>query len=184
MTSSKLKYLVLGIALAVTVPVGAQLMYGVAFNGGGVVGTITNNDATTGNIGEYLSTTVATASAVSLTTATAKDVMTLALTPGDWDVSAMVQHKPAATTSITVLSCSISPTADTMNTQPGGSGIGTDPIVTLGQAAQVNALEVSQSITPVRVSVAAATTLHLVCKDTFTVSTMGAYGTIRARRMR
>jgi hypothetical protein len=39
-------------------------------------------------------------------------------------------------------------------------------------------------IGPVRLSIAATTTVFLVAQCTFTVSTLSAYGTIRARRMR
>lgn len=150
----------------------------------GFTGTTTSDSANAGSIGEFATTTVATASAVSLTTATAADVMTVSLTPGDWDVAYQVRHKPAASTSITILSCSLSVTANTMGTQPGGSGIGTDSVTLLTQVAQVNAGEITQGSIPVRVSLAATTTLRVVCNDTFTVSTMAAYGTVRARRVR
>lgn len=150
----------------------------------GITGTTTNDSVNAGGVGEFLTTTVATASAVSLTTATAADVMTVSLTPGDWDVSYQVRHKPAASTSITILSCSLGLTTNTMGTQPGGSGIGTDGVTLLTQVAQVNAGEITQASIPVRVSFAATTTLRVVCNDTFTVSTMAAYGTVRARRVR
>jgi hypothetical protein len=42
----------------------------------------------------------------------------------------------------------------------------------------------STAVGPVRVSLSATTTIFLVASDTFTVSTMSAYGTIRARRVR
>ena len=150
----------------------------------GITGTATNDSANAGAVGEFLTTTVATASAVSLTTATPADVMTLSVTPGDWDISFQIRHKPGATTSVTVLSCSLSPTLNTMNTQPGGSGIGTDPMVIFSTAANVIVGEFTQTSLPIRVSLAATTTLHVVCNDTFTVSTMAAYGTVSARRRR
>lgn len=150
----------------------------------GITGTTTNDSVNAGGVGELLTTTVATASAVALTTATAADIMTVSLTPGDWDVAYQIRHKPAASTSITILSCSLSVTANTMGTQPGGSGIGTDSVTLLTQVAQVNAGEITQASIPVRVTLAATTTLRVVCNDTFTVSTMAAYGTVRARRVR
>lgn len=148
----------------------------------GIVGFANNVSAAAGNMGELKTTTVATASAVSLVTATAKSIMSLSLTAGDWDVSATVQHKPAASTSITLLSSSISVADNTMSTQPGGSGIGTDPLVTWSMIAARPGANISQTISPVRVALAATTTIYLVCLDTFTVSTMSAFGTIRARR--
>lgn len=150
----------------------------------GLVGTTTTDSAAAGAWGEFLTTTVATASAVSLTTATAADVMTVSLTPGDWDVSYQIRHKPAASTSVTILSCSLSTTLNTMGTQPGGSGIGTDNVTIMTTAANVLAGEFTQASIPVRVSLAATTTIRVVCNDTFTVSTMTAYGTVRARRVR
>ncbi len=147
-------------------------------------GDTTGGAAAAGEKGEYLATTVATGSAVALTTATAKDVCSLALTPGDWEVSGVVHHKAGASTSVTQLQASISPTQDTAGTQAGGSGIGVEGFVQYNQAAAVPAADISTVIPPVRVSLSANATIHLVAKDTFTVSTMGAYGSLQARRIR
>lgn len=148
------------------------------------VGTQTNDNAPAGYIGEFITSTVATASAVSLTTNTAADLTTISLTAGDWDVSWVADFKPAATTSVTALKSSISLTLNTMGTQPGGSGIGTEALVVWNQAAAVPASDLSQDGGPVRVSLSATTTIHMVCLATFTVSTMAVYGTLRARRVR
>ena len=132
--------------------------------------------------GQFATATVPTASAVSLTTATPANVTSITLPPGDWDVAYQVRHKPAASTSITVLSCSLSTTSATMGTQPVSGVIGSDSVTLLTQAAQVNAGEITQASVPVQVSLTASTQIFVVCNDTFTVSTMGAYGTLRARR--
>lgn len=146
--------------------------------------TKTNDDAAAGEIGEVKTTTVATASSVSLTTATAKSVMTLALTPGDWDVWGQVDRNWSGTTATIVSTC-ISVTADTMSTQPGGSGIGTDPLATDTATFGTTLTGIkSQRCGPVRVSISAATTLQLVVKDTFSAGTVTAFGTITARRVR
>lgn len=146
-------------------------------------GTTTNGNAKTGYIGEFLTSTVAVGSAVSLTTATAADVTTLALTAGDWDISATIDHALAAA-STTVISSGISLTSNTMPTQPGGSGLGTDPLSVQSVVLTTNTGTYSQDIQPVRLSIAATTTVHLVAKDTFSAGAVTAYGTIRARRVR
>ena len=146
--------------------------------------TNTNDDAAAGEIGEVKTTTVATASSVSITTATAKDVATLSLTPGDWDVWGQVDRNWSGTTATIVSTC-ISAAADTMSTQPGGSGIGTDPLATDTATFGTTLTGIkSQRCGPVRVSISADTTLHLVAKDTFSAGTVTAFGTITARRVR
>lgn len=135
-----------------------------------------------GYVGEILTNTVASGSAVSLTTATAADVMTLALTKGNWVVNWQVDFVLGAATA-TNFTSGVSVTANTLPTQAGGSGIGTDPLVstpllttglsdTLGQVGKLTT-----------VSVAADTTLHLVVKATFSAGTTTAYGTVSALRV-
>lgn len=147
-------------------------------------GSATNDSAAAGYIGELLTTTVASGSAVSLTTATSANIATLSLTAGDWDCSAQVTHNAAATTSVTLLQIGISATTATLPTQAGGSGIGTDPLAIWRQAAAVPGGALTTNVGPVRVSLSGTTSVFLVANDTFTVSTMTGYGTIRCRRMR
>lgn len=148
------------------------------------VGTTTNDSAAAGFIGQIITATVAAASEVALTTATAADVTSISLTAGDWDVNGQVNHNAAATTNVTLLQIGISATSATLPTQPGGSGIGTDPLAIERRAASVPGGVLTTAVGPVRVSLATTTTIYLVVQDTFTISTMGAYGTIRARRVR
>lgn len=147
-------------------------------------GTTTNDDAVAGFIGEFVTSTVATASAVSLTSTTAANVTSISLTAGDWDVSWVVDFKPGATTSVTLMAGSISLTTATHNTQAGGSGIGTEAFIIEDIAANVLAADFSQVGPVVRCSFSSTQTVYLVASSTFSVSTMGAYGTIRARRVR
>lgn len=148
------------------------------------IGTATNDSAAAGFVGEFVTATVATASAVSLTTGTAADVTSISLTAGDWDVSWVVDFKPGATTSVTSLKSSISLTTATLNTQAGGSGIGTEALALFDTAANVLGADFSLAGGPVRCSFASTQTVYLVASATFAVSTMAAYGTIRARRAR
>ena len=146
-------------------------------------GVTDGSNAAAGDIGEILEATVASGSAVPLTTATGKDVTTLALTPGDWDVSAVVDRALAGTT-MTVASCGISLTANTLPSQPGGSGLGPDAAAYDLKSLTTVTGTLNQHVNPVRLSITANTTVHLVAEDTFSAGTVAAYGTIRARRVR
>ena len=148
------------------------------------VGTATNNNAAVGQIGEFVTATVASGAAVALTTAVAANVTSISLTAGDWDISAQVDHLIAATTSVTQLNASISLTSATLSGQPGGAGLGTDATAVSSFAAMVPAANITQGVALVRLSVAATTTVFLVVQDMFTLSTISAFGTIRARRVR
>jgi len=142
------------------------------------VGTTTNDDATAGSIGEFVTATVATGSSVSLTTATPANVISISLTAGDWDVRGVVDYTAAATTSITNQRQGVSTTSATLGAQ--------DTFTSLSLAAQVPTAAIDSAFaTPVvRLSLAATTTVYLVTNATFTVSTLKAYGTISARRVR
>lgn len=172
---------------------GNSLPIGVAYQDQLISGTTTNDSAATGFLGEYVFSTIPTASAVSLTTATAADITSIALTPGDWDIECQVEFKPGATTSVTQSNASISLTSAILSTQPGGTvgraTLGPEPIMTINQAASVPAANYAIAPTTVRCTISAAppgvtTTVYLVAQATFTVSTMAAFGTIRARRVR
>lgn len=141
------------------------------------------SDAAAGEIGEVLTSTVAIGSLVSETTATPVDVTTLALTAGDWEVCGVVDRVLTGTTA-TAYGAAISPTANTVPAQAGGSGVAADSSVT--QNAVFGATVTGNYVTiigPVRVSIAAAT-IHLVAADTFSAGTIGVFGTLRARRVR
>jgi hypothetical protein len=146
-------------------------------------GTQTNNNAIAGNVGEFITATVAAGSAVSLVTATAKTVTSISLTPGDWDVSAVGDFTlTGATTSY--FRTGVNVTNNTMPSQTGGSGIGTDPFVRLPLILTTTTSDYGQGLPPVRISLAATTTIYLICEATFAAGSVSAFGTIRARRMR
>lgn len=166
---------------------------GVAFADQLILGTPTNDNASAGYVGEYIFSTIPTGSAVSLTTATPANITSIALTPGDWDIDCQVEFSPGASTSVTVSTASISLTSATLSTQPGGTvgraTLGPEPVMTINQAAAVPAAGYALAPSSVRCTISAAppgvtTTVYLVAQATFTVSTMAAFGTIRARRVR
>lgn len=164
---------------------------GVAFKDQLITGTPTNDNAAAGYLGEYIQSTIPTGSAVSLTTATPANVTSIALTSGDWDLDCQVEFTPGATTSVTQSNVSMSLTSATLSTQPGGTvgiaTIGPEAVMTVNQAASVPAAGYALAPSSVRVTVAQSNTtatVYLVAQATFTVSTMAAFGTIRARRVR
>ena len=134
---------------------------------------------------DFTTSTVAAASAVSLVSATAKTVTSIVLTQGNWDVTGVVDFTPGATTTITLVSGSVSLTTNTLSSQAGGSGLGTDPTSSWAQPSGApGANTLSLEVDPVRLSIDAQTTVYLVAQATFATSTLSAYGTISARRVK
>lgn len=167
---------------------GNNIAIGVAYRDQLIKGTPTNDSAIAGDVGEYLEANLLVASAVSVTTATPVNITSIVLTPGDWDVDGIIDFVPAATTSVTQLNVSISNVTGTLSSQAPSTStainLGPFATTTINQAASVPAAEITLSGATVRVSVNANTTIYLVAQAAFTVSTMTAYGSIRARRVR
>lgn len=140
--------------------------------------TATNDSASAGNLGEYLSASVAFGSAVSITNNTPKTIASLSLTAGDWDVAGLVQYTGAGST---VITSAMSIISDQNNALPTGwvtidgagkwcgSVTGDAPFVVSG---------------PKRLSLSGTTTYYLIALALFSVSTMSAAGSMRARRVR
>ena len=146
----------------------------------GIIGTTTNNNANALSIGEYVSGTLAAGSATSLSTGTAKTIISISLTAGDWDVAATGYILPAATTQVASVASSISQTNNTLDTANGSivsNALGNMVVATFST-------EHGIPVAPVRISLSGTTTIYLVMTATFSVSTMTAYGNIRARRVR
>lgn len=142
---------------------------------GQIQATATNDSASAGNMGEYASSNVASGSAVSLTTATTANVTSISLTAGDWDVDGVVGLTGTGLTA-TSFQGGISTTTATMG---GESNRFDDPL-----SLSVFTGNVALPTPTVRISISSTTTVYLVANSTFTVGTAGAYGTIRARRVR
>lgn len=142
-----------------------------------VAGTTTNDEPVAGDVGEQITASVAQGSAVALSTGTAKNVTSITLTPGDWEVEGVVGFIPAASTSITGTAQGASATADTL----GAAGSYLSEVTA---AVVPGAVPVFKQAPKQRFSVASSTVVYLVASATFTVSTLGAFGTIRARRVR
>ena len=162
---------------------------GTAIPASAIRGTTTNDNAPAGFIGELIVQTIPIGSSVALTNGAASTIATISLTAGDWDVYGVVDITTGATTNWTSYIIEISPTNNSIAIgQPGGSGFGPEPytqIVSPTTAGTVTGALSFNTPTPiVRVSIAATTSAFLVIQASFTVSTMTAFGTIRARRVR
>lgn len=131
----------------------------IAAGGGGVTD---GSDAPAGHIGEFLSNS---GGAVSLTSAATINVVSLNLSPGDWDVSGGVVFAPSAGTNSFF-----------------GAGMGSLDVYL---AATFSAAALNQALNTAtrRYNVTATTTVWVVARAVFT-GTCTATGTVRARRMR
>lgn len=148
---------------------------------GQLPGTTTNDNAAAGKVGEYTSSIVLAGAAVSMTSTIAIDVTTLTLSGGDWDVSGLCANQPNSTTVTTEFICNITTTANTLNNVPSDGGA-----IAFSDAALGAALQESLTTDVARVSITTSTTYHLVARSTFSgaAATNGAFGKIRARRVR
>lgn len=143
-----------------------------------VSGTNTNDNAAAGFIGEYVSSTLASGSSVSLATGVTSNVTSISLTAGDWDVTGTVSYTFGATTSYTNLIGGVSSTSATLG--PQGNQFDYETAANVPTAAA----DSTWGVPIVRFSLSGTTTIFLVTQATFTVSTLKAYGIIRARRVR
>ena len=156
---------------------------------GGFVGVATSSNAATGSVGELLGPISRSQPGVAISAGAPAAVCTtnsITLTPGDWDVRAMVGFLPLTTTSFTQLVMAVNTSVNIPGTTDGVPAAG---IVrqTISCAAQVTgASPTTYSIAPYRVTVAVASTLQLflVAQANFTVSTMNVFGSMEARRIR
>jgi hypothetical protein len=144
----------------------------------GIVGTVAADAAAAGSVGEVISSS-AVALATGLTTATPLNVVSIALTGGDWDVwGSVVFTGVAATTSFTITQGGINSAGNTL------------PATHLQDYAQTAAyvpavaLYRAFSVPQQRVNFTGSQTWYLVAQATFTAGTAGAGGTIYARRRR
>lgn len=153
-----------------------------------ITGSNGTTDAAAGSVGEIISSTIAAGSAVAITTGTFSPVTitSISLTAGDWDVNGQVSYlASAAAQTQHAFICSLSlvnNTADLTNGRYTSASGGGDTYTTAGLA---TLLTVSAGVPPVRFKVSTTTTVFLIGASLYgTSGTQGAYGTIRARRVR
>jgi hypothetical protein len=147
---------------------------------GQVPGIATNTDAAAGDVGEEKIASLAIASETPLTNATAKTIVSLTLTPGDWDISGWVGFDPGGTVVATAFRAGINTSTNAMPSNDSGriSILGVKTPGGGDTAASLLTIPVS------RVSIASSTTYYLVARADWSTSTISAWGAIRARRMR
>ncbi len=146
----------------------------------GIVGTTTNNNAAASYVGEFISSVVLAGAAVAITTSTSTDITTIALTAGDWDVWGTLWTNPAAGTITTSVAVGVATTSATL---PPTSAIGQATQHIRGISTAATEICILNSGTT-RMSLAAPTTIYLVGFISFTTSTMSAFGSLCARRVR
>lgn len=151
---------------------------GLARFSNGVAGTATNDNAAAGIVGEYMSHVTASGASVGMSSATTTTVDSLSLTAGDWDVTGVLDFVFGTTTSFSDITGGFSTTRSVLGVQDSGFGFSQAPSVPSAAFTQ------AWNLPLVRFSVSSTTKVYLVVQGTFTVSTLGAYGTIRARRVR
>lgn len=145
-------------------------------NTNGIVGVTDGSNANAGVVGEYVSSTVAAVSS-GLSSNTATNATTISLTAGDWDVSGLIAFNYAGTTVPTIYYAAISSTSATLPGLSSGLAIYFSYTSPAGSA-------FAAVVPTVRLNLTTTTTIYLVGSSTFTISTAGIGGTIRARRIR
>lgn len=171
-TSPTLITPVLGVASATSLDFGAS-------STAGLVGTTTNDAADAGIVGELADSVITVGSAVSLTSTTAANVTSLSLSAGDWDVYGTVQYDIAGTTTSSDMTGGINTTSATLPTA--GSENNTYNVT----AAFGTGSSYFTCVMPrVRVSLAGTTSVYLIARATFAISTFKAFGRLTARRVR
>lgn len=128
------------------------------------------------NSGQYFSTNVPAGSAVSLSSGVAANIASRSLGPGEWDVSGTVVFAPAGTTTTSDTQAAISQTSATIPTISDVAAVGHEGVA-LGAGLGRNL-----NTGTCRISLATTTTIYLVGKAVFAISTETAYGYIRAVR--
>lgn len=161
-----------------TPTLGAASATSLAFSStSGIIGSTTNDNAAAGSVGQLVESVVTFASPTTgFSTGVAKNITSISLTAGDWDVMAQFGSVPAAGTTTTEVIGSISLTSDTLDA---GEYQSRQDGLSLA-AGRISGGTLARR----RISIASTTTVYLVARFAFAVSTMGGSGFINARRIR
>lgn len=138
----------------------------------GIVGTTTNDSASSGYVGEFIDSIVALASAVSCTNTTARDVTSISLTAGNWivygNVAFIIGGVCSGAEGWISLTSATTPDFSLMSALTSSSGVNSCAF----------------TVPSLRVSIASTTTVYLSVVADFTTSTVTACGGIYAIRVR
>jgi hypothetical protein len=143
-------------------------------------GSGTNDSAFAQYVGEHISALLDIGAETALASAAAKTVVSISLSPGDWDVTASIGFVAGATTNVLRHQASLSTVNNTLNLSLGrwaSRAFGS------GQVPGNNARD-TLTIPPYRFSLSAPTFIHLVAEAVFADSTYSVAGYLRARRVR
>lgn len=143
---------------------------------GQIVATATNDNASSGRVGEQIEAVVLNASQVALTNNTPANVTSIVLTAGDWEVSGLVWAAFGGGTTCSYIAAWISTTSATVPTAPNTGAFNQIQAALTGNSAL--------SAGSTRLSLNSTTTVYLSTQMGFAVAGMGAYGFIKARRVR
>ena len=139
--------------------------------------TNANDNAAAGKLGEIL---VATAgSPVALTSGSPANVVSLALTPGDWDVDGQIVLSGGGTTTLSSATGSLSSSSGTIQ-----NGLLQSSVNWFEGGTVFASISPTIELGPWRVSLGGNSTIYLVVQASFGVSTANAGGGLRARRAR
>jgi hypothetical protein len=148
-------------------------------NPNGIVGIVNGADPAAGRVGETNSNQMNTAQA--LTSGTYRNVISINLTPGDWDVTGSAYFSPSSALMTSAMAgiSTVSATLPASNPYyyaqwalPTGAATGT----MIGS--------ISLAVPEQRLNVSATTPVYLVVSSAFSAGTVSAYGQIKARRVR
>lgn len=140
-----------------------------SYNANKTSGTITG-------VGQLITGVIASGSATSLVSTTAKTVTSISLGVGEWDISGEVDFHAGTGTTTTYLQAGIGTATNTLGSADTYSS---SPV-----AIATTSIDASQPTPIVRMIISATTTVYLIAVAGFAVSTLTAYGTIRARRIK
>lgn len=150
----------------------------VTFTVGQIPGTGTNDSASAGNVGEVISSTVASGSAVSLSAGTAANITSVSLTAGDWTICGRIGTSGGGTTTLNYVDGGIGSLSATI---PGNE---TYFLQNYGGATVFASGAPAFPVPCIRLAFASTATYYLVVRGSFATSTMSAFGSVNARRMR
>lgn len=145
-----------------------------------VHGTNTNDDASAGYVGEYIEGLVASPTNFSAS-ATVQDLTTVALTPGDWDVSFVVNFISASAAGLTVIEAFIGTGSGTSTT---GKAPGSNDITMNFPTALANGAEWTVALPSFRVSLSGSVTYRLKALASYPSTTAQYRCRLSARRVR
>jgi hypothetical protein len=134
--------------------------------------------ATAGFVGEVIESIRVVGTATVLTSGVSNNAANITLTAGEWYINGQVDYRAGATTSITILTQGISTASGTLGAQD------TFSRSVFAAVVPTAANDIGLPIRGQVLSLTATTTVYLVTNATFTASTLSAYGTITARRIR